>query len=378
MEERTWKKHYWLVIGLLSLINFLFAWKYGARAGVPGAGLVTALGVLAHSSVTRIPRKIYDRYLRFNPLLTWGLLMALWVAAAIVVYLRVPLEQLNVDRWSVIASFWQALDIGEYPYFAESHMGNPPGPMPVYFVVAYLFYQLGLLELLALIGPALGLWWLARRVSHERGVNLLLIYLGTSLWLYWEILTRSNILTYSTMVVAGLAWWERSFSQDKRPHLGHAALTGLLLSTRSIFALAYLVVYGSKLRRPAAVRPVVLAGLVSLLVFSLTFLPLYLSWPNAFWQLNPFIVQSDFLIPGEFVLGFFAVAGALLFIRFAADRPFLTAGYLLFGVILVYALYHVLTTGFEMAYFGSKVDLSYFLFSVPFLCYGLARAPVRE
>jgi len=40
------------------------------------------------------------------------------------IFYKIPVESLNVDRWSVITSFWDNFFKGEYVYFAKSNMGG--------------------------------------------------------------------------------------------------------------------------------------------------------------------------------------------------------------------------------------------------------------
>ena len=359
---------------LLIVINFLFLWKYGARL-VSYAWLPAYLCATASGAVFLEP--VYRHVLRKTPP-KWlaGMLIGLFLIATVVVHYQVPLTSLNVDRWSVIDSFLTALKADAYPYFARSHMGNLPGPMPGYFLLAYPFHALGWLELLAAIGPAGALWWMARNLTHREQVNSWLLLIATFVPVYWEILTRSNLLTYSLLVLIGLVYWERKLAISSKARYGAAIIAGLLLATRSVYGLAYLLVFGTRLREPQNRRRVVMTGMVALLAFAAVLLPFYLIWPEEFQTMNPFLVQSGFLVPRSFVVGFFVLALALLPLRFSAAYPFLVSGYLLFLVVTIYAVYQIWAFGFTEAFHGSKIDLSYFLFSVPFLVYGWARPRV--
>ena len=358
------------VIALLIGINFLFCWKYGARISpLPAALAALLLAGLQALAFTDLAYRLLLR--RVNAYYLSCFIACCWVAASVGAHAYVPLDSLNVDRWSVIDSFLSALGEGSYPYAATSHMGNPPGPMPIYFFLAYPFWRVGWLSLLALIGPAIGLFWLTRKLAGNGLAAPWLLLVASSTYVYWEIAVRSNILTFSVLVMIGLTAWVRA-RPESRPvrFYGLAAVTGLLLATRSVFALAYILVYGSALFARAGWLRVLLAGVLSLLAFGLVFLPFYLRWPEAFGRMNPFIVQSGFLIPPVYVAGFLLVACLLLLFGPAREHPFLAAGGLLFGTVAVYALYHCYVAGFARAFFGSRIDLSYFLFAVPFLLYG--------
>ena len=361
----------YVAIGILCLINSLFLYKYGLRT-LPAVGVLVGL-VLVGQLLLFTP-KLYARLLRrINPKYIATALTCAWLLFTALVHWKVSLEGLNVDRWSVIDSFLRALDAGAYPYFAESHLGNPPGPMPVYYLLAYPFNAFGTLELLSVIGPIAGCWWLATRVSHARYVNSFLLLLGSSAWVYWEVLVRSNLLTYSVLVVLALAYWVRlvkNYDGGRASIIGAAVVTGLLLSTRSVYALAYIPVFGSFLfvagRRGVAVS----SAVVAIATFVLTFLPFYLIWPDALFVMNPFIIQSGFLLPTAYVAVFLGLALTSLLLPRIRAQPIFSGGILLFAVILAYALYHVFERGLTTAYFDSVVDISYFIFCAPFLVYG--------
>ena len=90
-------------------------------------------------------------------------------------------------RWSVITSFWDSYFATEYAYFAKSFAGNPPGPMPFYFIMALPFYLIGELGFLSIIGLLLFYWlmWYKKVDSIIRTLILLLIL--SSFFNLWEV-----------------------------------------------------------------------------------------------------------------------------------------------------------------------------------------------
>lgn len=353
----------WLII----LTGALFIYKYGERA--TGMGAVLALGyVLSTALVASLTLGSSGARTRVQ-YLGWGSGILL-VVAGVLVENFIPLTSLNVDRWSVIASFIDALSAGEYPYHATSHLGNPPGPMPIYFLIASPFYWLNQLALLAVAGYLAAIFWIVRYATNPAaGLFLLML----SPFMYWEIGTRSNIFTYSLLVL----WALETFYRKRT--VARAVLAGLLLSTRSVFGISYLLYFGSLLWRGEPDRwHFIRLGAIAVVSFALTFLPLILIWPDSFWTMNPFIVQSTFLIPLPVVIMFLmAAACAAVFVE--RDRLCLLNGMLLWTCILIYSCYHIVTRGFEAAIHDSVVDISYFLFAIPFLGYGwLRQADVRS
>jgi len=69
-----------------------------------------------------------------------SLILTAYFIFSIFLFRLIPQETLNVDRFSVITSFWDSYFNWEYVYFAKSFHGNLPGPMPFYFILALPFY----------------------------------------------------------------------------------------------------------------------------------------------------------------------------------------------------------------------------------------------
>ncbi len=335
---------------ILLFINLLFLYKYGGR--------VTSLAAPAVVVYALFWWAILKWAAKFT-VQAWMLGVAIgWVALiTVITHLYVPLADLNVDRWSVISSFLEALYAGDYPYAALSHLGNPPGPMPVYYLLAAPFHALGVLEVLSALGYTVALIWLYRQGGGAAAGMLLLL---SSPFMYWEIATRSNLFTFSLLTLWGLTNFVR------RPDYLRAVVVGLLLSTRSVYALAYLIYYAALLREGVPFRRVLGLTVVSALAFGLSFLPLIIGWPEGFVKMNPFIVQGSFLVPPVVIVAFFVLALLAAYRAQQKTAPWLS-GVVLFVAILIYGCVLVGSYGWQVAYVDSRIDISYFLFCVPFL-----------
>ena len=112
--------NYYLIISILIIVIYFFLWKF---------------------------RGVLDRFLPYLGKANIFILLA-FIITSVLVFNKIHVESLKVDRWSVITSFWDNYLNGKYVYFAKSNMGNPPGPMPFYFILALPFYLLGALILL--------------------------------------------------------------------------------------------------------------------------------------------------------------------------------------------------------------------------------------
>ncbi len=338
---------------VLLFINVLFLYKYGLRvtSWMPLTCLV--YGLVAWGIMDRLQDRRIPKWL--------ACASGVWIlGVAAVAHLIVPLEGLDVDRWSVISSFLDSLYSGDYPYSARSHMGNPPGPMPVYFLVAAPFHALGVLELLSAAGYLAALVGLYRSRVPALAPLLLLL---SSPFLYWEIAVRSNLFTFSLLVLWGLERFVRS------PGWRTALVTGLFLSTRSVFVLAYLIYFAALLRSGRlSIRLMTTWTVASAAAFGATFLPFLLIWPEPFRAINPFLVQGTFLVAPIFVAVFFLMAAVLAW-RSIPRTAAALSGLTLFLAILIYGVVVIGSQGWADAYLNSGVDISYFIFCAPFLLY---------
>ncbi|MFT3740709.1 MAG: hypothetical protein QM786_18310 [Breznakibacter sp.] len=356
----------WIAFLILVFINALFAYKYVGRV-IPHAELPTlALAAIQIGAYTFRNQINWPR----AQFVLFAIPVILWVLAIVYSHYFIPLTSLNVDRWSVIDSFLKSWESGHYPYYAESHVGNPPGPMPFYFLIAYPFVQMGELSWLSFIGYAIMVYWAVDKTKATGGV--LWVYLLTCLFALWELAVRSNMFINATLVLLLMHFIERHGFAMKWSGFVLALFTGFLLSTRSVFALAYLVFFVSYLYRgKAKISEMCIFGIVAVVAFCLTFFPLIIRFPKDFFMMNPFIVQSSFLIPLGYTVSFFLIAIVLGFVaKTKSDRIFY-AGVSLFVPIAIYFVYHVVGAGFVNAYLNSIADISYFILCTPFFLYYL-------
>ena len=361
---------------VLLFVNFIFAYKYLSR--ISGEALYIGLFLsLVQYMVFR-----FSHYLRFSPRRLFILMIftiVIIVSAAFLVHWKVPLESLNVDRWSVISSFFTELFNGRYPYFAKSHMGNNPGPMPVYFIIALPFYLIGELNILSTLGFIFILLMIYReRQIAGRGV-FLIFYLISAVFLYWEIAVRSNIFSYTLLTLIILRSFKTDMDYYKFSPYILAILAGLMLSTRSIYILVYVIFFLPLIiRKEIQFKKLFLFLFIAFFAFLSSFLPLIISFPDEFMKLNPFVIQSSFLIPEIYTLIFILMSVVMaFFVKSNSDRYFFS-GLSLFISILIYSLYHIVQLGFENAYIESKIDISYFIFCIPFMMLYLLSNPEKD
>ena len=95
-------------------------------------------------------------------------------------------------------------------------------------------------------------------------------------------------------------------------------------------------------------------------------MPFILFYENHFFQMNPFIIQSSFLVPTTYIIFFILISIVLSFFVRNKNDNFFFSGISLFLSILIYSIYHLIDDGFESSFINSTIDISYFIFCIPF------------
>lgn len=353
-----------ITIAILLFINFIFCYKYTSR--YIEFGIFVSLGLLAlQFLIFKFSHKI-NLSIKFKNILCYGLL-SFFGGLVIVSHFKIPLESLDVDRWSVISSFLTELYKGNYPYYATSHMGNFPGPMPFYFLIASLFHWIGALSILSALGYGLFTILLLRKATNPN-TTFLLFYVSTSFYLVWEITTRSNLFTFSILVLLILNEFLNIKNKNTLKFYALALLTGFILSTRSVYILPYIIFFlSSFISKEVTFKRIFIFLSIAFIAFIITFIPFLYFFYDDFFVMNPFIIQSSFLVPKIYTISFIVLSIVFAFFVKVKTDKFFYSGLSLFIAILIYALYHLFNFGYELSYIKSTIDISYFIFCVPFL-----------
>lgn len=348
----------------LLFINYLFLFKYLSRVTSTYAWLIS-LGitvVLYFLVLGKINFSFTNKTYRFLSYI----LLILFTIASTLVFLKVDINTLNVDRWSVISSFWEAVFSSEYPYYAESHMGNKPGPMPFYFILAFPFYFIGEFGYFSVLGIVCFFSMVNKEFTDKKLNFSLLLFLILSPFYLWEIVTRSNIFITSILVAWFLLLLIKKGNLTNNFYL-LAILTGLLLSTRAIFSIPYIIFFMYMLRKKeVSFLKIVRFIIIAFVIFLLTFTPFLLFYPQDFFIMNPFIIQSSFLMPSCMSISFILISFFIAFLPQKKEELFFWSGVMLFTVIIAFIIYNLSKYGVNEFFVGIRTDISYFIFCVPF------------
>ncbi len=226
-------------------------------------------------------------------------LVLLFFIGAIFIFSKITQESLMVDRWSVISSFWDNYFSDKYVYLATSHRGNYPGPMPFYYILALPFYLLGELGYFSLLGIIAFLILLKFDKISVSKQTIAVVLLCSSTFFLWEVISRSNVFLNGSLVLLSIIYLFKSI-EKKVPYfvLWNAIFIGLMLSTRNVFVIPYIITFLYLLKsKEISVKQTFQIGIITLLMFVLTFIPFVYNHLEEFKVMNPFIIQSDYLMP---------------------------------------------------------------------------------
>ena len=350
---------------LFLFINLIFSIKYLSR--VTDFAVPISLGI---TSFYFLIFKYQDKLQFFGKQLKYVNIIGFIVLciASYLVFQKIPVETLNVDRWSVITSFWDNYFADEYVYFALSHMNNYPGPMPFYYIVALPFYLLGELGYLSIIGLLIFIVLLKVLRKPLATQTAYFIIIATSPFFLWEIVGRSNIFFNSTLLLISIVYFFKTI--ENKNLFWNGVIIGLLLSTRNVYAIPYVIVFLFALKnRDISIKNTIIIGIIAVLTFAATFLPFVIGHFEDFQKMNPFIIQSSYLMPFEFSFGCIILSFLSFFVVENRIDVYFYSGLILFITIALHFVWMSMQHGLYDAFYNSKADISYFILCIPFLLF---------
>lgn len=353
-------------------VNFIFSAKYVSRITsyyLPLSFLITSIYFLVWQN-----RLVITKIIKPSTKLNYFIVILLIIASSIAFKL-LPAEQLNVDRWSVITSFWDNYFNSKYVYFAKSNLNNPPGPMPFYFILALPFYFISELGYFSILGCILFFILLRYSKVALPIQTIVLLLLTSSVFFVWEVICRSNIFLNGVLVVMVIHQLFQIKTFTLKNYIFIGTLIGLSISTRNVFIIPFLIAFLFGLHKKIVTfkQTLVIVSL-STLIFALTFLPFVWNHSNDFKQMNPFLIQSSALMPFILTIPFLLFAAFSSILCKTIMDVYYYSGLTLLLTILGYFSYHIVIDGFNNTFFESAADISYFILCVPFSLFYLIQA----
>jgi hypothetical protein len=219
------------------------------------------------------------------------------VLLVVLVWWKIPVETVRVDRWELMSNFLQRLFQGRYPYLASSHLNPaPPAPFPWLFLVGIPAWLVGEIGWFPLASLALLVW-----VAPKRVRPFLIMALTTSLPIWYEVIVRSNIVANAALVGAFLL--SEPGRKGSRAAIS-GALAGVVLCTRACFVAPVLVWAGSRFvgRREGKLLAIWSGVAIFVAIAPFALLVLGWGWP-VFRDWNPLRIQGAIQSPvGPFLI----------------------------------------------------------------------------
>jgi hypothetical protein len=171
------------------------------------------------------------------------LIISIFVLVCYSAFNKIPVETLNVDRCSVITSFWDSYFNNQYVYFAKSNVGNPPGPIPFYFMLALPFYFFGELGWFSVMGIILFFVFLRYSKTSKLNSTTGLLLTLSSIFYLWEVVSRSNIFLNSSLILFVLYYYLKIEKINIKNITFAGLLIGLSISTRNVLVIPFVIAF---------------------------------------------------------------------------------------------------------------------------------------
>jgi hypothetical protein len=353
-------------IVLYGLINALFVYKYAARITSQSWAVSLLYLVLLGLFVWVLYRKTASRPSPAAQSLIYFFTIVLLAIGLSLVMSHFDPQKIRVGRYPALCDWITRLFDSQFPYNSQTR----PSGFPFLFVMAMPFYLLGDLGFFQIFSflvfaALVYLRYPEQPMNRFRCIFLLIL---APVFLY-EVIVRSELFSNMVMVMLYLAVLEmvgRKMSLFASILLGLAG--GLLLSTRGVVLLIYILALGYLLRKKVVTHGLFYLSLVAGFVASL--LP-FMIWDwKRFMSLGPLSKQLSFL--PVWVLALSIACCIYCALRIGSLRKIYSAvSFILFAVVLVAFSASVLQYGWHQAVLKDAFDISYFAFAVPFLLVSL-------
>jgi len=349
-------------LALYGLINTLFAYKYAARITSHPWVVSLVYLVLFGLLIWIVYRETDSRLRPAAENLIYLFTIVLLAVVLILVMSHFDPQKIRVGRYPALQDWISRLFDSEFPYDSPTR----PSGFPFLFVMAMPFYLLGDLGFFQIFCFLIfaGLVYLRYRDQPVNGFRCILVMISAPIFLY-EVVVRSELFSNMVMVMLYLAVLEivgRKMSLSASIVLGLAG--GLLLSTRGVVLLIYILVLGYLFRKKVVTGGLFYLSLVAGFVVSL--LP-FMIWDwKQFMNLGPLSKQLSFVPLWLLALSIVGCVYLALKIR-SLRGVYAAVSLMLFGVVLMAFFRSILDYGWRQAVLKDGFDISYFAFAVPFL-----------
>jgi hypothetical protein len=360
-------------------INTLFVWKYSTDYA--GFSWMPLLYLVAIIFFLRLISRHYNlEGLRRESWRTIYAVAVLLIAVGLTfLMLRFDPQNINVGRYPALHDWISRLLAGQFPYGSDI---NPSG-MPFLFILAMPFYLLGDLGLFQIFAFLIFAALVYRQSGGDLAASLrIIVLLVISPIFLFEIVVRSDLFSNMVVVLLYISILEWFSGRQKIWNIIFLGIVGgLILSTRGVVLLIYLVLFLYLIRQKHTRYYILLPSMLA--AFILTLLPFMLWNYGQFMESGPLAIQSSYIPVWAFIMAI--VTSLVCGVTVRTIRGVYMAVYLtLFGIISIAFLGSIMEFGAVQSVLGDRFDISYFSFCLPFLLvslinrYGSERSEVSE
>jgi len=342
--------------------NLLFIWKYEIEFLWPSWIIPLIYTVIVCLFVFLPLEKIKINLSAKRQFILYFFLVAIIAAGLTFLMTRFNPDNIGLSRFPAIRDWLTNLFDGKFPYTPGAFTSG----FPFLFISAIPFYflgDIGLYQIFSFVIFAAIIYF----KHYERFIDklqILLLLVASPLFIY-EVIARSELFSNMVIVILYLTVLE-SFRGRK----GFAApvmlglIGGLILSTRGIVLLIYIIFLGYMLRQYRCNYYILMISILA--GFGLTLLP-FIVWDwSCFIEYGPFTVQMwycpQWLLALAIIVSF--ICGMALK---SSAKIFITISILLFAIVSVSFSIRIIEFGFRETVLRNFYDISYYCLVQPFL-----------
>ena len=353
-----WSKNAFL-IGAYLFINFLFVYKYSARITNLYLTLSLLYSVIVLLAIGFALHQRGNLQVLSKSTVSFSIVFVLAILYAVVMFHTDPLST-RVGRYPALHTFIHRFLNGDFPYLPGQNISG----FPFLFLLSLPFYLIGDLGLLQIFSFVIFSVILHKKYEEQKVSYIPLLLLVLSPAFLYEVVVRSELFSNMVLVLFLFYILERIRPiKSVRTLFLVGILAGLLLSTRGIVLLPYLIYFVFYFKKD--IRSLTLFGLSTALGFIITFVPFVIWNKELLIQNNPLAVQKSYIPAWLLIL---SILGCVL-IGYSVDtfkRIYRSTALLVFGVVFFCFVIGMVQNSFDQAVFQSY-DITYFCFCLPYL-----------
>jgi len=350
-------------------VNNIFLYKYGYRDLGNNIFIVNVLYAIFLCVLLWKKDAIYSLLKRFNVKNIYFTLTAFFVVLSLIITLVIDGNSLNLDRWSAMTVAIESIIKNEYPYTATDHLNGRTSNFPGLILIGVPFYFMGNVGLLQVFSLAFLCYTLYVTVKLKNALYYLVLF-TSSIAFWYEVASLSDFMSNMILVFCFIMLWNNKHDKFKyRNPIILAIILSILILTRGIVFVPLVVYFFADFFKSKFKTQV---------VFTLAFIStcaflIYMTLKDCpdkatLLKFNPLILQTSFTPLWVNITMIILPIIVSFFVR--KTNQFIIATIIISLLIINYYFFnYIFWYGFQESIHGSKIDVVYLSYILPFLCY---------